>query len=1611
MRLLQRLLFFVSIIFGLGAVPGAWAQNLLSWELSALSGTTAGSVNSSASAAGIGIGVLSRGSGIAATSTGSAYNSNGWYSSATITTLSDAVTNNDYYQFTVPITSGTFNITAVSFFLQASNTGPGTVTLRSSIDNYTTDLGTASVPTASTLRTVTVNLTGVSGTLTFRLYGYGATAGGGTAGSGGTLRIGSSPTANDNDLIVSGSVSSATPTLTANPTSLTGANGLTYVLLNGPATAPVSVSGTNLTAGGGTITATSSSADFTVSPPAATYTGTSLASTTFTVGLTAGLVVGSAYSASITFAGGGATVVVPVSGTVTAANAPPNLSINDVTAAEGNSGTTTFSFTATLSAPAPAGGVTFDISTQDGSATGGSDYVTQSLTGQTIAPGSTTYGFAVTVNGDAISESTETFSVVVSNVVGANLTDGVGLGTITNDDAAPPTLISTIQGTGTAATTGTFTIQGIVVGVFPTLSPAGFYVQEEDADNDGNVLTSEGIFVNSAASVNIGDQVRLTGTVQENSSTPSFNQAVITPTGTVTVVASGQQSLVTPTSVTLPVTAVADLERYEGMLVVASAGSGSLVVTDNFTLGRFGEVLLAADGPGNQPGTDARLEQFTQFNLPNAANNTAHLANNARRSIILDDGNSTQNPATVIHARGGNPLSATNTLRAGDGVSSITAIMGFGFSAYRLITATGVNFQPTNVRTNAPPSVGGTLKVAGFNVLNYFTDLDNNQNVSIPNSNGVSFEPRGAETADEFTRQRDKIITAITALNPDVLGVIEMENNGTVALQNLVDGLNAIAGAGSYTFVNDANLVNDPNSAPGAVGTDAIKVGFIYKPVSVSPIGLPISSNNAVFSRPPVAQTFRQNSNGGKFTAIVNHFKSKGGTGSGADNDSGDGQGEFNDTRLQQANALIAFIPSVTAAAGDPDVLLLGDYNAYALEDPIRSLSAAGYTSLRPNTDYSYAFDGQFGFLDYAFANPSMTAQVTGSADWHINSDEPIVLDYNTNFKSVSQQSSFYAPDPFKASDHDPVLVGLNLTPPLTATLVASTSVVCPSTPVTLSATVAGLAGATYSLTITNGTNQTTATGLSASAVSVTLTPTVPGAFTLTVLTSTSATASAVSGTVIINAVPSNASLTSGTLICSQTSVTLAASATDGTSYTFANSSGTISSTGNLAAVTTTGNYTVTISNASGCTASATATVGQSLTLPAFSVNSATTCAGTAATLTASGCASGSISWPTAFTGTGLSRTISPTTTTVYDLTCTVGTCTTTASGTVTVNPTPAAPTYTLTSNGTVCAGNALTVTANGCNAGTVSFTINPATQSGFVTPGPPAFYVFAANTPPGTYTVCARCTENGCTSPMAITTVTINSLPAATLTANSTVICTNSSVTLTAGGGTNYAFAGPGFTQTGSTSTAVVTTSGTYSVVVTNASGCTAVASLSIAQTASGVVIGATPGTVNACTGSPLAIPVNVSGSVSAYYWLKGGNPIPGQNTNTLSIPSVQSGDAGTYSLSVVGACGSATSSPIMVVVNPTPTITLVFPGGTLINPTSVPTIQLSTPGQVQVSVSGGTLYEWVLILDRINGYEIRQAESNTSGVFTISKPGPYRITVNPGSACSRTVQGLIVN
>jgi hypothetical protein len=336
--------------------------------------------------------------------------------------------------------------------------------------------------------------------------------------------------------------------------------------------------------------------------------------------------------------------------------------------------------------------------------------------------------------------------------------------------------------------------------------------------------------------------------------------------------------------------------------------------------------------------------------------------------------------------------------------------------------------------------VGGSLKVAGMNLLNYFNTWDglpDNVDNCTFGVGGAPADCRGADTQEEFDRQWPKTVAAILALNPDVLGVNEIENDGygpDSAIQHLVDQLNATAGAGTYALIDADAETGQLN----ALGTDAIRVGMIYKPGVVTPVGQTGALNSVEFvnggdsaprSRPALAQAFAQNATGARVIVVANHLKSKG---SACDApDAGDGQGNCNTVRVNAATALVEWLATDPTGTGDLDVLLVGDYNAYALEDPIAVIENAGYTNLiaqflGPDA-YSYVFDGQWGYLDQALASASLVGQVAGVGDYRINADEPSVLDYNTDFKSPGQIVSLYAPDKFRVSDHNPVLVGLNL--------------------------------------------------------------------------------------------------------------------------------------------------------------------------------------------------------------------------------------------------------------------------------------------------------------------------------------------------------------------------------------------------------------------------------------------------------------------------------------------------------------------------------------------------------------------------------------------------------
>jgi hypothetical protein len=557
------------------------------------------------------------------------------------------------------------------------------------------------------------------------------------------------------------------------------------------------------------------------------------------------------------------------------------------------------------------------------------------------------------------------------------------------------TKIHAIQGNDPASSMlgDTVTIEAIVVGDFQgSQGLSGFFVQEEDVDVDSDVTTSEGILIYDGSSpsvdVNVGDKVSIEGQITEYKNITEIKNPIIT------IRSSGNPLPTASVIHDLVAANTASLERYEGMRVQLSQ---TLSVIDSYWLDKYGQLVLAVEGP---------QIAFTQQNAPSVTGYSTYQTQIANHRILLDDGSS-RKPTTFIFGRGNQALTASNPLRNGDTVTGLTGILDYRYDAYRIQTNTRVNFIAANARPTTPPYVGGTLKIASFNLLNYFTTMGS----------------RGADNNAEFMRQQQKLVAALSVMSADIVGLMEIENNGygaNSAIQRLVNALNAKMGAGTYAFVR-------PDLA--TLGSGDITTALIYKPATVMLSGAAVTKNDGAFwqnNRPPLVQTFTEIASEAKFTLAVNHFKARSsGTGLLQDQDQSDGQGKSNYTRTQAAQELTAWLATDPTECGAPDVLIIGDLNAYTQEAPLLAMKNAGYTDLLATSQgtnaYSYVFDGQNGYLDHALANKSLTPQVTGAALWHINADEPRIFDYNDD-----NPAGLYTNSPFRSSDHDPVLIGLN---------------------------------------------------------------------------------------------------------------------------------------------------------------------------------------------------------------------------------------------------------------------------------------------------------------------------------------------------------------------------------------------------------------------------------------------------------------------------------------------------------------------------------------------------------------------------------------------------------
>ena len=632
---------------------------------------------------------------------------------------------------------------------------------------------------------------------------------------------------------------------------------------------------------------------------------------------------------------------------------------------------------------------------------------------------------------------------------------GTACTTVTPPPPATEKTIAEIQGPGASSplVNSTVTTKGIVTAAYPTGGFKGYYIQTPGtggAVDPATDTTSDGIFVFQStgafpAAVQVGKYVQVTGSVTE-----FFGMTEINVAAADVVDLGAPPAPVTAATTNGWPTTDAARESLEGMLY---RPTGAYTVTNTFTTNQYGEVGLAS---GTKP-----LIQRTEVEKPGPAGASATQADNAARAVTLDDGSSTNFLATsggvLVNGNLTPPyVSQSAPVRVGAPVTFTSdVILDFRNNVWK--------FQPTsvvvgpdnstspvtfaNTRTSAPDSAfigNANLKVASFNVLNYFTTLgtDSSSCTAFKDRDGDGStvnggcDQRGAWDSADFARQQTKIVKAINALGADVIGLMEIENSARLgeaadeALNSLVAALNADAGAGTWAA--------NPSSAelPSVSQMDVITNAIIYKPAAVQRVGAARalgteSGSGGAFdnAREPVAQVFHPVAGGDNFLFVVNHFKSKGSAGPWpGDADSGDGQGSSNESRVRQATALRDWVPTVQA--GTKAVVMVGDYNAYAKEDPLQVLYDAGYTDVEQqfnHGEYSYSFSGLSGSLDHILVNASALKRSTGADIWNINSGESIALEYSRwNYHATD----FYQPDPYASSDHDPVVLGLTASAP-----------------------------------------------------------------------------------------------------------------------------------------------------------------------------------------------------------------------------------------------------------------------------------------------------------------------------------------------------------------------------------------------------------------------------------------------------------------------------------------------------------------------------------------------------------------------------------------------------
>ncbi|MBN2385539.1 MAG: sortase [Anaerolineales bacterium] len=681
------------------------------------------------------------------------------------------------------------------------------------------------------------------------------------------------------------------------------------------------------------------------------------------------------------------------------------LSIDDVSANEGDGGSTTFAFSVSLSSPAPAGGVTFDLATQDNTAQAPADYSAVSLTGQAIPAGSSTYAFHVTVLGDTTYENDETFFVNVTNVVGANPADAQGLGTILNDDVVP---IHAVQGGGhlSPLVGNVVTIEGIVTALRTAGSTRGLYVQERDAAVDADPATSEGIFVFTGSTSNpallaaVGDRVRVTGAVSEYRSGGGASASLtltelVSPT--VVVLSSGNP---------LPAaTVIGAGGRLPPQAVIDDDATGSVELSGTFDPASDGiDFYESLEGMLVQVNHAVVVGRYTDFSSNHEIavigdNGASAGLRTGRGGVVIGDSYADFNPERILlndWIAGGPTLPAVDVGDAFPG--AIIGVIDYSFNNFKLQVISMPGPVDGGLAREVAAAPGpDELSVATFNVENLAP----------------------TDPASKFATLADLIVNHLQS--PDILVVEEVQdNNGTLndaivaadlTWATLIAAIQA-AGGPTYEYRQIDPVDDQDGGAPGG----NIRVGFLFRTdrglAFVDRPGAGSTTANAVVagasgpallfspgrihptstafdaSRKPLAAefTFR----GQTLFVIANHFNSKGG------DDPLYGRYQppvlYSETqRLLQAAEVRAFVQDILALDPNAYVIVAGDLNDFPFSPPLTLLESAPLHTLIETLpaaeQYTYVYEGNSQALDHTLLSAALFALPFEYDVVHVNSE------------------------------------------------------------------------------------------------------------------------------------------------------------------------------------------------------------------------------------------------------------------------------------------------------------------------------------------------------------------------------------------------------------------------------------------------------------------------------------------------------------------------------------------------------------------------------------------------------------------------------------------------